>query len=78
MSTKASKAYRIMYCSFFNKTCISFSSVGWILNNIVNLLGNNMLGDIADTSQRRLMNTERVTSVNVDPVSFTFGLGASE
>ena len=42
------------------------------------ILRNNMLGDIADTSQRRGKNTERVTSINVDLVSLTFGLGASE
>ena len=54
-----------------------FSSVGWRLNETVNLLGNNMLGDIADTSQKRGKNPERVTSVNVDPVSLIVGLGAS-
>ena len=78
MSKKASKVYGTTYCSFFIKTCMLFISVGWRLNERVNLLGNNMLEDIAaDTSQRRGKNTEIVTSVNVEPVSLTFGLGAS-
>ena len=38
---------------------------------------NNILGDIEDTSRMRGNNTERVTSVTVDPVSLTWGLGAS-
>ena len=77
MSTKSSKAYRTMCCYFFNKTCMSFSSVDWRLNETINLLVSNMLGDIADTSQRIGENTERVTAINMDSVSLTFGLDAS-
>ena len=68
MSKKASKAYMTTYCYFFNKTFMLFSLVGWRLNETVNLLRNNIPGDIEDTSIRRGKNTERVTSVNVDPV----------
>ena len=71
MSTTTSKAYRIMKCPFFNKTCMLFSSVGWRLNETVNLSRNNITGDIEDTSLRTGKNTERVTSRNVDPVSLT-------
>ena len=71
MSTKTSKAYRIIYCSFFNKTCIPFSSVAWRLNETVNLSRKSISGYIEDTSLRRGKNTERVASVNVDSVSLT-------
>ena len=37
-----------------------------------------MIGNIADTSQRRGKNTEIFTTVNMDPVSLAFGLGTSE
>ena len=40
-------------------TCMLFSSVGWRLNETVNLLRNNTLEDLVDTSQRRIKNTER-------------------
>ena len=55
---------------------MSSSSVGLRLNENINLLRNNMLGYIFETSQRRGKNTEKVNYVNVDPVSLTFGLGA--
>ena len=71
MSTQVSKAYRNMYYSFFNKTFMLFISVGWRLNEAINLLRNDIPRYIEDTSLRRGKNTERVTSVNVDPVSLT-------
>ena len=46
-----------------------FSLVVWRLNEAVNMLRNNATGDIEDTILRREKNTERVISVNVDPVS---------
>ena len=58
MSTKAGKAYRTICCSFFNRTCISFSSVVWRLNETFNLLCNNLPGDIDDVNQGRGKNTE--------------------
>ena len=71
MSTKLNKPYMTIYCSFFDKTYMPFSSVVWRLNEDVNLTQNNIPGDILDTSLRRGKNTERVTSVNVNPVSLT-------
>ena len=48
-----------------------------LIHRYVFLVRNNMLGDISNISQRRDKNTEKVISVNEDPVSLTFGLGAS-
>ena len=56
---------------------MSFSSVGWRLNETIYLVRKNIFGAIVNTSQRRGENTERATSVNMDPVSLTFGLGDS-
>ena len=50
MSTKASKAYKTMCFYFINKTHMSFSSVVWISKETVNLLSNNIPGDIEDPS----------------------------
>ena len=53
MSTKVSKAYIAMYYSFFNKTCMLINSVGWRLSETINLMRNNIPGDIEDISLRR-------------------------
>ena len=71
MSKKSSKAYRTMCCFFFYSNVISFSSIGWRINETVNLLNNNIPGDIEDTSLGRWKNTERVASIYVNPLRLT-------